>query len=240
MITIAIVNETSVLNDIDISPVAAALQIQVSRDFYPAYGVDARVVQVQKGAKPPQGAWWLILLNTSDFAGALGYHDVTPEGLPLGKVFVKTDIDSGGSWSATLSHELLEMLADPDIATVVEYAGSKKTIFFAKEICDPCQADRYGYKINGILVSDFVYPGWFHRYRNYKTFDFAGHIKKPQQILEGGYISIFDPTKMIGWHEVSASGEPPKAFSARARVGSRRERRRIQREQWQTSVERTT
>ena len=32
----------------------------------------------------------MLVLDTSDQAGALGYHDVTPQGLPLGKVFAKT------------------------------------------------------------------------------------------------------------------------------------------------------
>jgi hypothetical protein len=239
VITIAIINETTVLTDAQLAPVLAALQIQVTRDFYPAWGVDARLVPVMKGSKPPAGAWWVVLMNTSDFAGAAGYHDVTPEGLPLGKAFVKSDIDAGRPWTTTISHEVLEMLADPDISRVVEYAGARKSIFFALEVCDPCQDDKYAYKINEVLVSDFIYPGWFHKFRNYKYFDFNKKISKPFQVLDGGYISVFDPTTGSGWREVDAKSEPPSSFLARARVGSRRERRHLPRAQWQTSAKET-
>ena len=55
----------------------------------------------------------IIITDNPDQAGALGYHELTSAGAPLGKVFAKLDLDSGTSWTVTLSHELLEMLADP-------------------------------------------------------------------------------------------------------------------------------
>jgi hypothetical protein len=232
MIQIAVLNETSLLTDDVLGPIINALQIQVSRDFYPIYGVDARLIQIKKGQPRPPMMWWLVLLNTSDYAGALGYHDVTADGMPLAKVFIQSDIESGSSWTVTMSHELLEMLADPDISTVIEYQGTKKTVFFAKEICDPCEADMFGYKINDILVSDFVYPGWFHNYRRYQYFDQSHHITKPFRILKEGYIQIFDPTISTSWREVDAESAPPTNYKSRARVGSRRERRQIGRARW--------
>jgi len=42
-----------------------------------------------------------------------GHHDLTPDGLPVGKSFAGTDKHFGHSWTVTASHELLEMLADP-------------------------------------------------------------------------------------------------------------------------------
>ena len=53
------------------------------------------------------------MTDNPDQAGALGYHEITSQGTPLGKVFAKLDLQSGASWTVTLSHELLEMLADP-------------------------------------------------------------------------------------------------------------------------------
>jgi hypothetical protein len=38
---------------------------------------------------PAPDSWWLVFLDNSDQAGALAYHDLTNEGLPLSKVFVK-------------------------------------------------------------------------------------------------------------------------------------------------------
>ena len=88
----AVINSSTVLTDDDVLGAVAALQTQVHRDFAPAWGIDAEVVGVAKGKKPPVGSWWLAVLDDSDQAGALGYHDVTNEGLPLGKVFAGTDL----------------------------------------------------------------------------------------------------------------------------------------------------
>ena len=75
-----------VRTDAEIRPVVEALRKQVSNDFRPAWGVDAKLNFVGN-APPPDGTWWLAILDDSDQAGALGYHDLTPDGLPIGKVF---------------------------------------------------------------------------------------------------------------------------------------------------------
>src|SRR5690348_8471627 len=107
MIHVAITNESHAMSDAQIQPIVAALQKQVSRDFAPIWGVDAEVKFYPRGQQPPD-AWWLACFETSDQAGALGYHDVTPAGQPLGKAFVGSDIRLGLSPSVTISHELLE------------------------------------------------------------------------------------------------------------------------------------
>lgn len=67
----------AVITDNDVKKVVPALQTQVSRDFAPAWGIDADLVFVPKGKKPPAKYWWLVMLDNSDQAGALGYHDLT-------------------------------------------------------------------------------------------------------------------------------------------------------------------
>lgn len=42
-IPISVINASTVLSDSDIRPVVDALQQQVSRDFLPAWGVDAKL-----------------------------------------------------------------------------------------------------------------------------------------------------------------------------------------------------
>src|SRR5262249_6943586 len=58
----------------------------------------------------PAGAWGLVFTDTADQAGALGYHDLTPAGLPLGHVFVQTSARNREPTSVVASHELAEML----------------------------------------------------------------------------------------------------------------------------------
>jgi hypothetical protein len=174
------------------------------------------------------------VLDNSDQAGALGYHDVTDQGLPLGKVFAGTDLQSGNQWTVTASHELLEMLADPEInLTVFVQPSQQGGTLYAYEVCDACEADELGYDIDGTMVSDFVYPAWFEpsRQPGSAQFDYASQIQAPLQVLPGGYIGVFDVTSGTGWHQITAQGSA-RTYSMRPRVGSRRERRRTPRDEW--------
>jgi hypothetical protein len=237
-IQIAVINRSTKVTDAQVQALVPALQTQVRRDFAPVWGVDADLAFVPSHGSPAPGAWWLVVLDTSDQAGALGYHDLTKEGLPLGKVFAGSDIQDGYSWTATASHELLEMLGDPDInLTAAVESSNHAPKFYAYEVCDACEADQYGYKIGDVLVSDFVYPAWFESFRKKGStqFDFGKHLSKPLQLLPGGYIGVYDPTSGRGWTQVTAENEP-HGYAARPRVGSRRERRRTPRDQWLASV----
>src|ERR1051326_4131337 len=166
MIEIAIVNESTVLEDVEVHKIAKAIQIQVERDFLPIWGVNARITAVSKHHIPTDH-WVLAFLDNADQADALGYHDVTPKGLPLGKAFVKPTIAEGSKISSTASHELLEMLGDPDINLVAELDNAKgdPKKFYAYELCDACEDDAFGYEIDGVLMSDFVFPAYFEGFR---------------------------------------------------------------------------
>src|SRR5215510_1088015 len=158
-IKVAIWNQSTVLDDAVVSAAGPALQTQVHHDFAPVWGIDADVTFVPKAHRPAAGSWWLVVADNSDVAGALGYHELTEEGLPLGFVFAGTDQQNGLQWTVTASHELIEMLGDPDVNLYgfVQTGGNTGT-FYAYELCDPCELDEQGYQINGVSVSDFV-PG---------------------------------------------------------------------------------
>src|SRR5277367_3356936 len=164
---ISIFNASTVLTDNEIRPVVNALQQQVTNDFRPAWGTDAELTFVPTGSAPPIGTWWLTILDDSDQAGALGYHDLTPDGLPIGKVFAATDLKYGSNWTVTASHELLEMLGDPNInlTVLVQRSDENAGRLFAYEVCDACEDDSFSYKIGEVNVSDFVFPSWFEGFR---------------------------------------------------------------------------
>lgn len=145
-IHVAVINASTVLNADQVKATLPALQTQVHRDFAPAWGVDADLSFVPPGSKPPPTAWWLTVLDDSDQASALGYHETTNEGLPLAKVFARTAMQDGVNWTVTASHELLEMLADPEINLTVFVQPTDTTgTLYAYEVCDACEADQYGY-----------------------------------------------------------------------------------------------
>jgi hypothetical protein len=228
---IAVLNRTTVMKDSEVKAIVAALQTQVSRDFVKYWGLDAELQFFGSAKAAPKSSWWLSVLDDSDQADALGYHDVTSSGLPLGKAFAKSDIDSGLKPSVTISHELLEMLADPEINLAAQ-VGDR---IYAYEVCDPCEADAVGYKIGEVLVSDFVTPAWFQPVpRPGGPFDFQEKIKKPLALLPGGYLQYLELTNSAGWQQVTAAKKPMARL--RPRPGSRRERRRVARESWQRST----
>ncbi len=235
---ISVINESTVLTDADVNPVVAALQQQVTNDFRPIWGTDAVLNFIPQGTPAPAGTWALVVLDDSDQAGALGYHDLTPDGLPLGKVFAASDLKAGTSWSVTASHELLEMLADPTINLTAFVQNENTTgTLYAYEVCDACEDDRFGYQINDVLVSDFVYPAWFESFRAQGStqFDRMNQIQNPLQLLAGGYIGVFSVSDGSGWQQQTAE-KTPLNLRHRGQVGSRRERRTISRNQWLTSL----
>ena len=249
---ICVMNPSTVMSDEEVAALIPAMQKQVDRDFNPAWNIDADLEFVSGDEAPIPGSWWLSVLDDSDQAGALGYHDVTDEGLPLGKVFAKTDKELGLQVSVTFSHELLEILADPEINRCVflqRQDGSGMIV--AYESCDAVEADALAYEIDGVLVSDFVTPRWFMPGFP-GPYDFKEHTTGPVQLLQGGYISIYEVGKGQGWQQVTADATTdllqqaaPMSISAaravaRPKPGSRRERRRTPRNQWETSTVRFT
>jgi hypothetical protein len=97
-------------------------------------------------------------------------------------------------------------------------------------------------------VSDFVLPSWFepmHVGKN-ERFAFKSKVTAPFQILPGGYIGFLD-LRSGGWQQLTAREASdartidsrrmgPTPYSARPRVGSRRERRRTPKGQWSAST----
>jgi len=154
--------------------------------------------------KEPKLAWKLVFADTSDEAGALGYHDFTPDGRPISYVFAKDDLKYGYSPTVTATHEIAEMIADPWISEAFQVSNTQ---FFAKEICDPCESDEFGYSITvdpfpAVQVSDFVFPKWFIP-GSTGQFDKTGKIDNPLKVLPGGYMSVFVSGK--GWTQIQAN-----------------------------------
>ncbi|MBI3801431.1 MAG: hypothetical protein HY268_31215 [Deltaproteobacteria bacterium] len=238
-IKVAVWNRSTVLCDAVVSAVVPTLQAQVRRDFAPIWGVDADLTFVPKAQRPTTGLWWLVVTDNSDVAGALGYHELTPEGLPLGLVFAATDQRVGLQWTVTASHELIEMLGDPDMNLYgFSQARGNAGTFYAYELCDQCELDEQGYQINGVRVSDFVCPEWFEGFRapGSTRFDYCNLIERPFQLLPGGYSIVLEVPSGLGWYQISE----PAPLGTRTRkeqppLGGRRERRMRTRDQWRRS-----
>lgn len=230
LLDVVFINESTVISDEALAPIISTLQHQVWNDFRPTWGVTAMLSQVPKGQAPPPNKFWVGIFDTSDQAGALGYHDLTPQGLAIGKVFAKTDIEYGAQTSVTCSHELLEMLGDRSIN--LKATDSRRNRDYAYENCDAVEADDLGYKINGITVSDFVLPEYFEPQSTGpgKRLSLQNHIAEPFGLAPGGYLSYVDLNNpMAGWQQETAETIAPETPLGHRQggfpVGSRRERR---------------
>ena len=148
-------------------------------------------------------------------ANALGYHDLTPDGLPLSKVFVQTTLEAKQKVSVTACHELAEMLVDPAINLA---AAGHANVFYAYETADA--VEEIEFTIDGIAMSDFVYPAWFEGFRKPGSaqFDYAKKVRRPFQILAGGYMSVFKNGK---WTEIFGSRAKGRRFRREDRRGHR-------------------
>ncbi len=207
------------MSDGDVQKMLAAFGQQWNKDLRPVWGVDsATFTFVPAHQMAAVGSWWLVFLDNSDQAGALAYHDLTNEGLPISKVFVKTLIADGASVSVGATHELCEMAVDPWLNSAYQ---DPKGVFWAGEICDPCESDQYGYKIGDVLVTDFITPNWYAHQHATGPIDFKGHANKAFEVLAGGYAQKFGRR---GWVQVNGA-EVKMEHQLNAVPGSRRERR---------------
>ena len=228
---LAVINELTAVADADVQKMLPAFTQQWNKDLLPVWGVDpATFTFVPKSKKPASGAWWLVFLDDSDQADALAYHDLTNEGLPISKVFVKTIVSAKESVSVGATHELCEMAVDPWLNSA--YQDPKGT-FWAGEVADPVESDQYGYKIGAILVTDFVTPNWFAHQHATKAIDLKSHANAAFEVLSGGYAQKFDADS--GWVQVTGA-QAAKSAQAHAPKGSRRERRARQWKNWQKSA----
>jgi hypothetical protein len=215
-IPVSVINSSKVLKDAEIAAAVPALQIQVSEHLAPRWHIDAALEFVPTGKQPSSsGNWRLEILDDTDYPPDSGYHNVGSDGIPYGRVFVNTVRQYKESWTITASHELLEMLVNPYVylAAYVPFDGdySYSGTFCSLEICDPVSPDANGYKINGIDVSDFVFPEWFSPFLarpgadQSKQVDYCKHLADPAPVIGSGTtISVF------GWRDLQsqqAAGE---------------------------------
>jgi hypothetical protein len=216
--TIACFNKAKTPLGVDFDALIAAMQVFVDRFVAPVWATPAKLIKSKGFVK---GAWAMVFLDNADQAGALAYHDLTPDGLPESKVFVKTTLDNHDLVSVSASHELVEMLVDPAINLMT--TGPDPKIIYAYESADPVEA--LSFPVNGIRMTDFVYPSYFEAFHKAGSvqFDQLKKVKKPFQILSGGYQIIF---KNGTWSQVFGSVAKKKRFTLEDRRGHRSEERK--------------
>jgi hypothetical protein len=211
---VALVDMSETIAAPELAEVAGALNEQVQADIAPAWKVAATV-----GAYPsaPQGTWRMELHETIEVAEAAGFH-ADDRGQPFAMIAL-----SGGDWTVTASHELVEMLVDPfgsrlhTAAALSGWEGSSTRVKYLMEPGDPCEEIQY--QVGGVAMSDFVLPSFYRSNPrgSLAAYSHTGSVTEPLQILEGGYISFVDPATEDMWQRFVRNGkivdrklEPPE------------------------------
>ena len=216
--TIACFNLAATPLGVDFDKLIAAMQAYVDNFIAPVWGTPAKLI---KSTNPVKGAWAMAFLDNADVQGALAYHDLTPDGFPISKVFVRTTLQNHDLVSVSASHELVEALGDPAINMMT--TGPNSRFMYAYELADP--VENLSFPVNGIPMSDFVYPSYFEDFRKAGSvkFDQMGKVSRPFQILSGGYQIVF---KSGRWTQIFASKAKEKRFAKEDRRGHRSEVRK--------------
>lgn len=178
---IAMINQATVPLGVDFDKLVVALQKFLDTAFVPVWGYPAKLL---KAKAPSPGQWAMVFMDDADEAGALGYHDLTIDGQPVSKVFVKTTLAAKEKVSVTACHELAEMLIDPGCQL---WADRGNGTLYALEMSDAVEETTF--TIDGITMSNFVFPSFFEPWRKAGSvkFDYLGKVKQPFQTLPGGY-----------------------------------------------------
>jgi hypothetical protein len=241
-VIITVVNMSGI-PDAELQHAIRAINRQIHEDFEPYWSLTATLRLEGKSQTKPdklalpdmRGDAVLYLWDQVDIPGALGYHDANARGIPYGFVFTELAAKLGENWSTTLSHEALELIADPLVNLLVAgpHPTQDRTVFHWYEMSDAVQSESYS--IDGVEVSNFVLPLYFTPTaepgsRN----DFLGSVNGGETLASfginpGGYIGFFDPQtgqhstySMTGDAKARARLEVKQALAAAGNFGGRR------------------
>ena len=204
---ISVINHTKTITDEEAQKVLRAINRQIREDFEPYWSLGAEVQLEGKSTTRPdksdladmRGNAVIYLWDNIRVKDALGYHDRNHRGIPFGIVFTELSHDLGEDWSVTLSHEALELIADPEVNLLVMGPHPKqrgRDVFHWYEMCDAVQTETY--EIDGIKVSNFVLPLYFTSSNerggrnDFLGRKYGGKTLRSFGVNPGGYVGFFD------------------------------------------------
>jgi hypothetical protein len=191
---------SSVLSPTDYSFYVRAIEIQLRRDFYPAWKHylplgELPVIGYASMADYDQTKGHVItVVDSVEDPRLAGYHTgVQALGYAFGRSLPE---------SRVMSHEALELVADP-FCNLYSY-DEDDGVWFAREVCDPVERDTYSVDVElfgvhrAVIVSSFVYPAWFGmiNHGGDSRFDHLDLCERPFEV-RAGYAITKDETNNI-------------------------------------------
>ena len=198
---IAIVNQSTLVQNSDVQLMCQAIQIQLDLHVLPAWNMKAATVQFYADStKIPGYAWKVSVLDNSTQAGVLGYHSLDNDVVD-GFIYAQPVLSNGGvvlynptnnqntSVASVLAHEILEMVGDR-FANGWSDNGSTS---YAQELCDPVEGDSYVINVGGVdvSVSNFIFPSFLNPQgtaQHNMPFDYLHKLTAPFTMSKNGYL----------------------------------------------------
>jgi hypothetical protein len=223
----------------DFQGAVCAIGRQVAEHFQPEWGTGATlkgvwVSLVGKKAPIQKGADAVIYLGdssedpTTGVEDAEGYHSANNKGIPYGFVYLDICAKAKEAWSFTLSHEVLELLADPDTALTVAGPRPKHvpgTVYYDLEVCDPTQGDYY--LIDKVVVSNFVGKKYYGLSGGSGKTNYLNLPLRAFGVRPGGYLQY--ETGSRSHHIYGSRVTPGQKAAKKAMQNIRRNARRAER-----------
>ena len=154
---ISVVNHTKgkkKVGDETVQKVVRAVNRQIEQDFAPYWGMPATLRLEGRASKDADqekpvdlrgDAVLYLLTSVADAGGTLGFHDKNAAGIPYGFVYTEISEELGEPWSATFSHEAMELIADPEANLLVmgPHPKEDRVVFHWFEMSDAVQTQLY-------------------------------------------------------------------------------------------------
>ena len=202
----AILSRTALASQPSLVPIAAAIEVQLNRDFAPkwspqtTYCVTADPDAEARLALSSEPSCVVTLVDAEYQPGDAGWHSAVG-GDPYATIQVQ---DCGDDLAAVIGHECLETAADwrADLWMPALHGPD-----YAMEVCDPVAELRC--EVAGVRLSAFVGPRWF---------DGGGPPDSPVLpgcLSPGGYVLRRDGSTAWG------SGWPARVLPPRSRAAAR-------------------
>jgi hypothetical protein len=236
---LTVANISTKVGSAEFQAAIAAIARQVNEHFQPEWGIAAQLsgtpLSITDGKAPTDGQHDAIIYlgdssqdPTTGVENALGYHFTNQGSIPYGFVYLDICAEYGETWSCTLSHEVLELLADPNATHTVTGpppAGVQGNVAYDLEVCDPTQGDNY--KIDAVEVSNFIGRSYFEMPGGSGKTNYLGLPLVAFGIRPKGYLQYEDGS---GAHQVQGAQVTPQQLAAKKKMGrGRRNWRRMER-----------
>lgn len=193
-ITVYVVNKApQFFSNATIEKDIPAWEQAANKDFAPIWSTPQ--VRIVLTTRPPRSGIVAEIVKSGPVQGALAYHTVS-SGEPKIVDYAGVNDYYGYSNSVSITHELFELLADPETAALNQgypadnvYLGHQSGLmpsdsYWIQEACDPVEA--FAYRVRGTEISDFVTPNWWND-QVAGQYDFMHLIGAPFTVLTGGY-----------------------------------------------------